>query len=765
SVTAVGPTSFTDDTRDEFCQGAFSQTALNSDYILLLTTYNPTAERVGDEPGLVALWHMNEGSGGTTGDSALNDTYDDIGTLGGGVITDTPTWGVLSGTWKSPATNALVFDGLNDYVAVAHTTDQTLKYGLTVESWIRFANNFPVSYTNSAVILEKPAAYRLRFNKTTSKLDFDLYDNAAPAPGWSKDNALDSKTSAHECVHCMAVYKGKIYIGTGGDYTEGTEGTTADGRVYSWDGSQWSEETGFTALTPLQENVWSMAVFKDKLYVGTGEPDGLLRQFDGATWTQLWDCGQEGITALWDYTNAIGQNFLYIGQGTGNTDGDIYRWDGVAAFPPPKVYDGGADVIHCFTTYEVGGKKYIIAGVGNDVKEGAVLFSEKGDSFSFWERWGADIKNGDANNVYESVLSLAVYNFDSTDDSTQEPELIIGAGYSAGDADVFWYNDKTGKSGKWDNPQGVATYERAQSLTVYNNKLYLGCGHSAGDSDLFVFDGTTWSSKDVAFEATTGALYEAVRMLTVSSDGYKLYAGMSKSAGDADLFIYSVTPPVKVSSQTITWPAGTWYHIAGGFDGTRMSLAINGVTESELNKAFLVAPRTDPIYIGGNPNTRECFNGTIDEVALYKQNNLGYRTNGTFTGPVLASSNGGLVTWEQIAWDEEDAYGDELISATGLVALYHFNQDWLDASGNNNTAVAINGAGFNTAYYRYPSASANFDGIDDYARVLDNPPFNWSTAGVTLEAWIKTGANIPQTIVAKGVSPAYEFNLGINSLY
>ncbi|MEW6027067.1 MAG: LamG-like jellyroll fold domain-containing protein, partial [Planctomycetota bacterium] len=775
SITAQGTTPFTDDTRDEFYQGTFSQTALNSDYIRLLTTYEPTAERTGNEPGLVALWHMNEGAGGTTADSALVDTYDDTGSLGGGVITNTPAWGVNTGTWKAPPTNALSFDGINDYVSVAHTSDQTLKYALTAEAWIRFGNNFPISYTTPAVVLEKPAAYRLRFNNKTSQLDFELYDNAAPAPGWAKDSGADSKVGTARLVHCMAEYKGKVYIGTGGDWTEGTAGTTADGRVYSWDGSAWTEEAGFTALTPLQENVWSMAVFKDKLYVGTGVPDGLLRQFDGTTWTQLWDTAQEGITALCAFQNAQGEDYLYIGQGTGNGDGDIYRWNGTLPFNAVdvvKVYDGTADVIHCFTTYQVGGKKFIVAGQGNDVTEAAVLASEQGASFSFWERWGNDLKPGAGN--YESVFSLAVYNFDTPSDNENQPELIVGAGLSGGEADVFWYNDKTGQSGKWENPQGVAAYERVNSLAVYNNKLYAGMGQNAGDSDIFVYDGRAWDAgnptagwtKDTAFEGTTGASYEVVRMLQPSSDGYKLYAGMGRStAGEADLYIYSVTPPVKISSQTITWTAGTWYHIAGGFDGATMFLAVNGVTEATLNKAFLVAPRTDPLYLGGNPNSREYFNGTIDEVALYKQNYLGFRTNGVFTGPTLTSSNGSLVTWEQLSWNEEDAYGDELIPATGLQALWHLNQDWLDGSGNSNTLAPLNGAGFNTAYYRYGGASGNFDGIDDYARALDNPPFNWSTAGLSIEAWIKTGATVPQTIVAKGTSPAYEFNLGINSLY
>jgi hypothetical protein len=71
------------------------------------------------------------------------------------------------------------------------------------------------------------------------------------------------------------------------------------------------------------------------------------------------------------------------------------------------------------------------------------------------------------------------------------------------------------------------------------------------------------------------------------------------------------------------------------------------------------------------------------------------------------------------------------------VALWHFDEGTgdtiYDASGNNNHGV-INGATWTSeGKFGY---GLQFDGVDDYVRVLDDPSLNLNDE-VTVEAWIK----------------------------
>ena len=91
------------------------------------------------DPGLVGLWHLDEGSGQTAVDATgVND-----GQLGStsGVDANDPTW-EISGKFG----NALSFDGVNDYVDCG--TGIAITTAITVETWIK-----PSAFTNYDAIV------------------------------------------------------------------------------------------------------------------------------------------------------------------------------------------------------------------------------------------------------------------------------------------------------------------------------------------------------------------------------------------------------------------------------------------------------------------------------------------------------------------------------------------------------------------------------------------------------------------------------------
>ncbi len=83
------------------------------------------------------------------------------------------------------------------------------------------------------------------------------------------------------------------------------------------------------------------------------------------------------------------------------------------------------------------------------------------------------------------------------------------------------------------------------------------------------------------------------------------------SADTADVYPKSKTLPVE----------GTWYHVAGVYDGSKCDIYVNGVLENSL-------PETGNLVVNANLNTMvgadvnrkiEYFQGIIDEVVIYSR--------------------------------------------------------------------------------------------------------------------------------------------------
>jgi hypothetical protein len=71
----------------------------------------------------------------------------------------------------------------------------------------------------------------------------------------------------------------------------------------------------------------------------------------------------------------------------------------------------------------------------------------------------------------------------------------------------------------------------------------------------------------------------------------------------------------EVTSQTQT-VAGTWYHVAAAYDGTTLSVYVNGVLEASATSSLSVENNATSMSIGGLPSSNY-FTGTLDEVAVY----------------------------------------------------------------------------------------------------------------------------------------------------
>ena len=62
---------------------------------------------------------------------------------------------------------------------------------------------------------------------------------------------------------------------------------------------------------------------------------------------------------------------------------------------------------------------------------------------------------------------------------------------------------------------------------------------------------------------------------------------------------------------------GAWSHLAAAYDGTNLSLYVNGTLVSTEGVGGNIVSSTNALRIGGNSVWGEYFNGLVDQVRIY----------------------------------------------------------------------------------------------------------------------------------------------------
>lgn len=138
-------------------------------------------------------------------------------------------------------------------------------------------------------------------------------------------------------------------------------------------------------------------------------------------------------------------------------------------------------------------------------------------------------------------------------------------------------------------------------------------------------------AKAVNFSGTTTST------TTTETEGYGLY---TNSSGELTFRVrYGTAAGSYVEATSTTKPAqGSWYHVAATWNGTALTLYVNGVAEKTVSLTLAAQDSADLFYLGGFPTitrttttnwwggtstststTFTYFTGIIDEVYLYKK--------------------------------------------------------------------------------------------------------------------------------------------------
>jgi len=152
----------------------------------------------GPTSGLRGWWKMNEGTGTTAADSSGNGN---TGTLTGG-----PTWS------SGIASNAVVLDGVNDYVNVGDSATLENNATFTFAAWIN-PDQFFSSRDN--YLMHKEKVLRWGFLSATSRQPTVDIGSGSGNPGWQGASTSSTQINSNEWTHLSVTYTNstvKFYV-------------------------------------------------------------------------------------------------------------------------------------------------------------------------------------------------------------------------------------------------------------------------------------------------------------------------------------------------------------------------------------------------------------------------------------------------------------------------------------------------------------------------------------------------------------------------
>jgi hypothetical protein len=96
--------------------------------------------------------------------------------------------------------------------------------------------------------------------------------------------------------------------------------------------------------------------------------------------------------------------------------------------------------------------------------------------------------------------------------------------------------------------------------------------------------------------------------------------------------------------------ANEWTHVVGTYDGTTVRIYLNGEVKAEMDASAAIAANASSYVIGGTQESRDWFDGMIDEVKLYNRGLTEDEVKESMKGSdtLVAPAGSIAVTWGNI---------------------------------------------------------------------------------------------------------------------
>ena len=362
----------------------------------------------------------------------------------------------------------------------------------------------------------------------------------------------------------------------------------------------------------------------------------------------------------------------------------------------------------------------------------------------------------------------------TSDFATQASSYTIGT-YSAeetGGAPVGWWKFDEGYGTTANNSGGggsilngnFATGSSAPTWVAENNCISGKCLNFNGSTDYLSLTG---SPTILDFAGTTPYSIESWVKPTTSNQTSIIFskynAGVSGQyflgLNNGHIYIDREVSPWSITGKTIL-QANIWYHLAQVYDGTNVTLYVNGISDTNPQAFGSVVSNTSQILIGAekisnNPST--FFTGYMDDVKIYSYARTSSQILADFNsrGASVAKGNANILGANQ--QNTQPGY-------TGPIAYWNFEEGTgtsiYDTSGNNNSGTLGSGNSAPTRFSSRWGKALSFN-TNDFATVPDSPSLRPSD--ITLETWVNFSSfdSNNRSLISKltGLVPAYNMYL------
>ncbi len=298
---------------------------------------------------------------------------------------------------------------------------------------------------------------------------------------------------------------------------------------------------------------------------------------------------------------------------------------------------------------------------------------------------------------------------------------------------------------------GAVWLDGISSINIPDNAAALGTTNATVEA---------WVRPDVL---AAGPIYN--RQTSAGIGGVSLELGAS---GEVIFKRYTGGAWQTVSSPTNTVAVGSWYHVAGTYDGTSQLVYVNGAQKGSLASSGATNnPAGALVRIGQNIfSTAQALKGAVDAVAVYNRalapsELMDHYTAGKTSLLFKAQTSTNNATWSALLPSAQ------LLNATpGLAILWHFDErtgvaTTVDSTGGTNTVADtaqlgmdqnpvgdISDPTWETVNQKLGASALKFNGSSAFATSAGA-----ATAGpqvFSIEAWFKAPAGTTGTLIGFG---------------
>ena len=292
-----------------------------------------------------------------------------------------------------------------------------------------------------------------------------------------------------------------------------------------------------------------------------------------------------------------------------------------------------------------------------------------------------------------------------------------------------------GRTGTLQNQAGWVSGKRGKALRFDGDGDYVTMG------DVNAFDGLAAITVSAWVKSTNGVndfpSFAGKSSCGAGENGpFLLFLASDSGSGPATFAITASGGDLGADGTTDV-DDGNWHFIVGRYDGSLVSVWVDGTKEGENSASGALVSTGNAFEIGGNCNSNwKYYNGIIDEVRIYSRA-LGPTEIAALAGSGSNRGSGGAV---QVGASSVDLHRGSSLT-NGLAGHWTFDGPDItttvtDRSGSGNHGGFLGGATSSAKSQGKLGQALSFDGTDDYVSVGNTSSLNLTTSG-TVAAWVK----------------------------